>query len=78
MALVMLAMIFMLRERVLLAKELPLLTAGDIVWMIEYGLRRPHATEEEFQKASARRYRRRQTDIDSKKSRSPVTLEDIL
>ncbi|MDB6133937.1 MAG: transposase [Verrucomicrobiales bacterium] len=78
MAMVMLAMIFMLRERVLLAEELPLLTAEDIVWMIEYYLPRPHATEEEVRKALARRHRRRQTDIDSRKNRNPVTLEDIL
>lgn len=78
MAMVMLAMIFMLRERVLLAEELPLLTAEDIVWMIEYYLPRPHATEEEVQKALARRHRRRQTDIDSRKNRNPAVLEDIL
>jgi SRSO17 transposase len=78
MAMVMLAMIFMLRERVLLAAELPLLTAEDIGWMIERYLPSPAVTEEEIQKALARRHRRRQADIDSRKRRNPMALEDIL
>ena len=36
------------------------------------------ATEEDIQKALARRHRRRQTDIDSKKHRNPAQLIDIL
>lgn len=78
MAMVMLAMIFMLRERVLLAEELPLLTAEDIAWMIERYLPKPNVTEDEIQKALARRHRRRQTDIDSRKKRNPMILEDVL
>jgi SRSO17 transposase len=78
MAMVMLAMLFMLRERVLLAEELPLLSAEDIVWMLEYYLPRAQATEAEIQKALTRRHRRRQIDIDSKKRRNHPKLEDVL
>jgi SRSO17 transposase len=78
MAMVMLAMLFMLRERVLLAEELPLLSAEDIAWMIEYYLPRPQATEAEIQKALARRHKRRQTDIDSRRRREKTRIEDIL
>ena len=78
MAMVMLAMLFMLKERVLLAEELPLLSAEDIVWMIEYYLPRPHVTETEVQKALARRHKRRQADIDSRKGRESYLLEDVL
>jgi len=78
MAIVMLAMLFMLRERVLLAEELPLLSAEDIVWMIEYYLPRPQTTEAEVQKALARRHKRRQTSIDSRRRHELTALEDIL
>jgi prophage antirepressor-like protein len=78
MAMVMLAMLFMLRERVLLAEELPLLSAEDIVWMIEYYLPRPQTTEAEVQKALARRHKRRQTSIDSRRRHELTALEDIL
>lgn len=77
MAMVMLAMLFMLRERTLASEELPLLSAEDIVWMLEHYLPRPQVTEEEIQKALARRHRRRQTDIDSKRRRNPFKVEDI-
>lgn len=78
MAMVMVAMLFMTRERMLLSEELPLLSAEDIVWMLEHYLPRPHVSEEEIQKALARRHQRRQIDIDSKKRRNPSDLVDIL
>ena len=78
MALVMLALFFILQQRILLAEELPLLSAEDIVWILEKYLPQPQATEEDIQKALARRHRRRQTDIDSKKQRNPAQLIDIL
>ena len=78
MALVMLAMIFMLQQRILLAEELPLLSAEDISWVLERYLPRPHASEAEIQKALARRHLRRQTDIDSRKRRNPPILEDVV
>ena len=78
MALVMLAMIFMLQQRILLAEELPLLSAEDIAWVLERYLPRAHASEAEIQKALARRHLRRQTDIDSRKRRTSPVLEDIL
>jgi SRSO17 transposase len=78
MAMVMLALFFMLQQKILLASELPLLSAEDIAWVIEYYLPRPQATEEDVQKSLARRHRRRQIDIDSRKRRNPPRLEDIL
>lgn len=78
MSLVMLAMIFMLQQKVLLAEEVPLLSTEDIVWVLEKYLPNPRATEEEVQKALARRHRRRQIDIDSKKRRDKPRLEDVL
>ena len=77
-AMVMLAMLFMLRQRVLLAEELPRLSAEDIVWVIERYLPRPQTTEAEVQKALERRHRRRQFDIDSRKRKESPRLEDIL
>lgn len=78
MALVMLAMLFMLQQRILLALELPLLSAEDIVWVLERYLPNPQATEAEIQSALARRHNRRQIDIDSRKRRNQARLEDIL
>ena len=78
MAPVMLALFFILQQRILLAEELPLLSAEDIVWILGKYLPQPQATEEDIQKAPARRHRRRQTDIDSKKQRNPAQLIDIL
>lgn len=78
MAMVMLAMLFMLKERVLLAGELPLLSAEDIAWMLEYYLPRPAAAEQQVQAALARRHRRRQVDMDSRRRRNKPSLVDIL
>lgn len=78
MAMVMLAMFFMLQQKMLLVSELPLLSAEDIAWVIECYLPRPQTSEEEVQKALARRHRRRQADIDSRRRRSGSRLEDIL
>ena len=76
-AMVMLAMFFMLQQKILLAAELPLLSAEDIAWAIEYFLPRAHATEQDVRKALARRHRRRQVDIDSRKRRIEPHLEDV-
>lgn len=78
MALVMLAMLFMLQQKILLAEELPLLSAEDIVWIIERYLPKSSTTEAEIQAALARRHKRRQIDIDSKKRREETRLEDFL
>jgi len=78
MALVMLAMLFMLQQRILLAEELPLLSAEDIVWVLERYLPNPQTTEAEIQAALVRRHKRRQIDIDSRKRRNPARLEDVL
>ena len=78
MALVMLALFFILQQRLLLAEELLLLSAEDIAWILGKYLPQPQATEEDIQKALARRLRRRQTDINSKKNRNPDQLIDFL
>jgi SRSO17 transposase len=78
MAMVMLATWFMLEQRILLSEELPLLSAEDIAWVLEKYLPKPQATEAEVQQALARRHRRRQIDIDSRKRRNPEMLIDIL
>lgn len=78
MSLVMLAMIFLLREKVVLASEAPLLSSEDIVWLLEKYLPRPEATQAEVQADLARRHRRRKADIDSKRRRNPQVLEDLL
>jgi hypothetical protein len=77
-AMVMLAMFFMLQQKTLLAAELPLLSAEDIAWAIEYFPSRAHATEQDVRKALARRHPRRQVDIDSRKRRIEPHLEDVL
>ena len=58
-AMVMPAMLFMLRERVLLAEEFALLSAEDIAWMIEFYLPRPQSAEAEVPKALALHHQRR-------------------
>jgi len=78
MAMVMLAMFFMIQQKVLLAHELPLLSAENIAWVIEYYLPSSQATEEDAQKALARRHRRRQMDIDLRKKKIEPRLDDIL
>lgn len=78
MSLVMLAMLFMLEQKLLLAREAPLLSSEDIVWMLEKYLPRAEVTEAEVQADLARRHRRRRADIDSKRRKNHPILEDIL
>lgn len=78
MSLVMLATLFILQEKLLGASETPLLSSEDVVWILEKYLPRGQVSEAEIATALARRHRRRQTDIDSKKRRNPPILEDIL
>jgi SRSO17 transposase len=78
MAMVMLAMLFMLQQKMLLTTEMPLLSAEDIAWVIGHYLPNPDATEADVQKHLARRHRRRQADIDSRRRRRESSLVDIL
>ena len=78
MSLVMLAMLFMLQEKLLLAAEAPLLSSEDIVWVLEKYLPRARVTEEEVQADLTRRHRRRKADIESKRRRNRPILEDVL
>ena len=76
---VLLALFFILQQRILSAEELPLLlNADDIVWSLRKYLPQLQSTQEDIQKALARRHRRRQTDIDPRKHRNPAQLFDIL
>ena len=78
MSLVILAMLFILQEKLLGVNTTPLLSSEDVVWILEKYLPRSRVTEEEIATALARRHRRRQIDIDSKKRRNQPVLEDIL
>ena len=53
MSLVMLAMLFMLEQKLLLAIEAPLLSSEDIVWMLEKYLPRAEVTETKMQADTA-------------------------
>jgi SRSO17 transposase len=63
MTLVCLAMLFILKERLLLADEVPLLSARDIVELLTYYLPRRHRHEEEVLRCLHDRHERRRRDI---------------
>lgn len=65
MALVMLAMLFTLRERLLHAEEVPLLSTADIVELLRHYLPPGAATPEDVLRQLRRRHRQRQASIDS-------------
>ena len=65
MALVCLAQLFTLKERVALEEELPLLTVRDIVELLEYYLPRKTRQEASIVSALKKRHRARQRAIDS-------------
>ena len=78
MSLVMLAMLFMVQQKILLATEAPLLSSEDIVWVLEKYLPRAQVSQQEVQADLDRRRRRRRADIDSRRRRNPPVLEDNL
>lgn len=70
MTMVCLAMLFLLKERVLLAEEVPLLTARDIVELLTYYLPRRHRHEVEVLRCLHQRHELRRRDI-QRRQKSP-------
>ena len=71
MALVMLAMLFMLKERVRNADAAPLLSCADIELLLAYFLPRRDTDHDEVLQQMAERHRRRQASIDSARREHP-------
>ena len=69
MALVLLALLFMLRERKLHNKHVELLSCQDIVELLNHFLPRADATEEAILRNLDRRHRKRQLSIDAARSK---------
>ena len=65
MALVAMALLFMLEERLLHKEEIPLLTCNDIVELLVEALTDPTITEDDIWRQIASRHRQRQASIDS-------------
>ncbi len=65
MAMVMIAMLFMLNERLLHRQEIPLLSCNDIVYLLKYYLPRKACNKEELLKHISIRHKKRQLAIDS-------------
>ena len=65
MALVMLAMLFQLRERILHEQEHPLLSTADVVELLRHHLPAAAVTAEDVMAQLRHRHRKRQTSIDS-------------
>ena len=72
-ALVSLAQLFLLKQRVLLSAELPLLSARDMVELLAFYLPRRPRTETEVIRQLQQRHAARQSDIDRRKS-SPISV----
>ena len=71
MALVCLALLFAVKERVALATHLPLLTVRDLVELFEIYLPRRERSEAEIWAAMEQRHQARQRAIDSATKRQP-------
>ena len=69
MALVMLAMLFHLRERLIHAERYPLLSCADLIELLCYFLPKAAVTPEDILRQMDQRHRRRQASIDSAYSR---------
>jgi SRSO17 transposase len=73
-ALVCLAMLFVLKERLLAAEHTPLLSARDIVELLAYYLPRRNKTEEQILESMQLRHRQRASDITRRKNNQIRTL----
>ena len=65
MAMVMIAMLFMLEERLLNHNEKPLLSCADIIVMLKHFLPKAAVSEEDVFRVISRRHERRQASIDN-------------
>ena len=64
---VLLAQLFLLRERILNEEEIPLLSCADIIQLLEFYLPKRAMDEEELFRQLDARHRKRQADIDRRK-----------
>ena len=67
MALVMIAMVFMLKERLLNEEEIPLLSCADIEILLTQFLPRRNVTDEVVIEQMEKRHRKRKSAIESQK-----------
>ncbi len=67
MALVMIAMLFMLKERLLNDEEIPLVSCADIEILLSQFLPRQNTTDKEIVAQMEKRHRKRQFAIESQK-----------
>ena len=65
MALVMIAMVFVVKERLLLKQEAPLLSLADVVMVLEKLLPKPEPTPKQLARLIQERHRRRQVATES-------------
>ncbi|WP_419608053.1 hypothetical protein [Thiolapillus sp.] len=65
MALVMIAMLFVVKERLLLKQEAPLLSLADVVMVLEKLLPKPEPTPKQLARLIQERHRRRQAATES-------------
>ena len=74
MAMVMIAMLFFLKERIYQQKKAPLLSCGDIVDLLKAFLPRRTANEDDLLELIRQRHRRRQAAIESARRRQARSL----
>jgi SRSO17 transposase len=74
MTLICLAMLFILKERLLLADEVPLLSARDIVELLAFYLPRRNRQEEEVLRSLHLRHELRQRDIQRRRKKRPKKI----
>jgi SRSO17 transposase len=75
MAMVMIAMLFMLNERLLHKQEMPLLSCNDIVYCLKHYLPRKACNKDELLELIRIRHKKRQVAIDSAIKRQKKSLE---
>jgi hypothetical protein len=76
MVLVMMAMLFMLKERLLNEESIPLLSCSDIEILLTQFLPRRNTTDEEIISQMEKRHRKRQSAIESQKRKPALAGVD--
>lgn len=69
-AMCLLALLFITKERIQAAPQAPLVSAHDVVELLDFHLQHPAATEAQFIEQIARRHHKRQLSIDSARRRN--------
>jgi len=72
-AMCLLALLFITKERILAAPKAPLVSAHDVVELLDFHLQHPAATESQFIEQIARRHHKRQSSIDSARRRNDLS-----